>query len=30
MTYSSSYNTRHDYGRLWWHTRYAGHSTRFA
>jgi CubicO group peptidase (beta-lactamase class C family) len=27
---NSSYNTRHDYGQLWWHTRYAGHSTWFA
>lgn len=27
---SSSFNRRHDYGYLWWHTRFAGHSTWFA
>lgn len=27
---NSSFNQRHDYGYLWWHTRYAGHSTWFA
>ena len=27
---NSSFNTRHDYGYLWWHTRYAGHSAWFA
>jgi len=27
---NSSFNTRHDYGYLWWHTRYAGHATWFA
>lgn len=27
---NSSFNTRHDSGYLWWHTRYAGRSTWFA
>src|SRR5690606_35606588 len=27
---NSSFNRRHDYGYLWWHVRYAGHSTWFA
>lgn len=27
---NSSFNTRHDYGYLWWHTHYAGESTWFA
>src|SRR5690606_21861990 len=27
---NSSYNSRHDYGYLWWHTKFAGHSTWFA
>ncbi len=27
---NSSFNRRHDYGYLWWHTRFAGHSTWFA
>ncbi len=27
---NSSFNRRHDYGYLWWHTKYAGHSTWFA
>jgi CubicO group peptidase (beta-lactamase class C family) len=27
---NSSFNARHDYGYLWWHTRYAGHSAWFA
>lgn len=27
---NSSFNQRHDYGYLWWHTRFAGHSTWFA
>lgn len=27
---NSSFNRRHDYGYLWWHTTYAGHSTWFA
>ncbi len=27
---NSSFNLRHDYGYLWWHTKFAGHSTWFA
>jgi CubicO group peptidase (beta-lactamase class C family) len=27
---NSSFNRRHDYGYLWWHTTFAGHSTWFA
>lgn len=27
---NSSFNMRHDYGYLWWHTTFAGHSTWFA
>ncbi len=27
---NSSFNLRHDYGYLWWHTTFAGHSTWFA
>lgn len=27
---NSSYNTRHDYGYLWWHGRFGGHSAWFA
>jgi CubicO group peptidase (beta-lactamase class C family) len=27
---NSSFNARHDYGYLWWHTHYAGHSAWFA
>lgn len=28
--FNSSFNGRHDYGYLWWHARYGGHSSWFA
>jgi CubicO group peptidase (beta-lactamase class C family) len=28
--FNSSFNGRHDYGYLWWHARFGGHSTWFA
>lgn len=28
--FNSSFNARHDYGYLWWHARFGGHSTWFA